>query len=119
MYMNNKIPQTAHSHFFLFPKESAVCAELQSLVTIICLECVFSARSRESISVSANLDKFPALSIIKYLLVPLFIDFRTISPGRLSGSAVVSAEALFLNIHVNESVVENTVTVVVMVCQGL
>lgn len=116
--MNNKIPQTAHSHFFLFPKDTAVCAELQSLVTIICSECVFSAQSQESIAVSANLDKSLLLSIIKYLLVPLFTDFRTISPGRLSGSAVIPAEALFLNIHVNESVVENTVTIV-MVCQGL
>lgn len=32
--------------FFLFPKETTVCAELQSLVTVLVLECVFSAQSQ-------------------------------------------------------------------------
>lgn len=96
-----------------------MCRAAKSLVTIISLECVFSAQSQDSIAVCANLDDSPLLSIIKYLLVQLFNDFRTISTGRLSGRAVIPAKALFLDMYVNESVVANTAVTIAMVCQGL
>lgn len=42
-----------------------------------------------------------------------------ISPVRLSGSVVIPAKALFLNIYVNESAIANTAVTIAVACQGL